>query len=49
MARPLALVVSCCGVSLDWYGFGNPLEANGKVRAGRIGHDDEELTEALSV
>ena len=49
MARSLALVVSCCGVSFYWYESGNPLEANGKVRAGGIGHDDEELTEALSV
>ena len=49
MARPLALVVFCCGVSLYRYGYGNPLEANGKVRAGRISHDGEELTKALSV
>ena len=49
MARPLALVVFCCGVFLYRYGFGNPLEANGKVRAGSISHDCEELTKALGV
>ena len=49
MARPLALVVFCCGVSLCWYGYGKPLEANRKVRAGRISHDGEELTKALGV
>lgn len=49
MARPLALVVFCCGVSVYRYGYGNLLEAKWKVRAGRIGHDGEELTKALSV